>query len=80
MTHNPPSLNETLQSQYGPMLTIEMLANALHRPRGAFEQWINKSREPAATSMRQAKRKLGRRVYFVTAEVAAIITGDEVSK
>lgn len=80
MSNNSPTLNETLQRQYGPMLTLDMLAAALHRPRGAFEQWLNKSREPAATAMRQAKRKLGRRVYFVTAEVAAIIAGAEGSK
>lgn len=80
MSNNSHTLNDTLQSQYGPMLTLDMLATALHRPRGAFEQWLNKSNEPEAITMRQAKRKLGRRIYFITSEVAAIIAGDEAIK
>lgn len=73
------SLNEVLHSQYGPMLTPEIVAGVLHRDHDAFDQWLRKSKEPAAQALRDVKKKLGRRIYFVTAEVAAILSGEEAS-
>lgn len=73
------SLNDVLHSHYGPMLTPEIVARVLHRDLDAFDQWLRKSKEPAAQALRDVKKKLGRRIYFVTAEVAAILSCEEAS-
>lgn len=80
MTPQVQTLNETLQARYGAMMTAEMLAAALHRPTEPFRQWLNKSSEPSAVAMRKARKKIGRRIYFVTIEVAGIIAGEGASE
>ncbi len=81
MNDNAINLNETLHRQHGPMLTPEILAAILHKPSAdAFLQWLKKGRDSDAAAMRKAKRKLGRRVYFFTADIAAILAGDEAAQ
>ena len=63
---------ETLIKQYGPLLTINELAGILDRsPNGlgttlrSSGEWVNK--------INATRLRLGRRVYFRTAEVANVL-------
>jgi len=64
-----------LLSTFGPLLTLEQLAQLLHRsPKGlAFTLSTNSDLAGQINSM---KVRLGRRVYFRSCEVAALLGGD----
>ena len=67
------SIEETLISQYGPLLTISQLAKVLDRsPEGlrislrSTNEWVDQ--------INASRLRLGRRVYFRTAEIAFLLT------
>lgn len=80
MSEYAGQLNEMLCREYGPLLSLDDMAMLLKRRRNAVEQWVGKSREPSAIAMRAARKKIGRRVYFITSEVAAILAGEATSE
>lgn len=66
------SIEETLVTQYGPLLTITQLAKILNRsPEGlrislrSSSEWVCK--------VNASRFRLGRRVYFRTIEIATIL-------
>jgi hypothetical protein len=68
------SIEETLVGQYGPLLTTSQLAKVLNRsPEGlrislrSSSNWVSQ--------VNASRLRLGRRVYFRTAEIALILTG-----
>jgi hypothetical protein len=73
--HRNMSLEDHLLSTYGPLLTLEQLAQLLHRsPKGlAFTLSTNSD---LAGQINAMKIRLGRRVYFRSCEVAGLLSGD----
>lgn len=66
------SIEETLISQYGPLLTISQLAKVLDRsPEGlrislrSANDWVDQ--------INASRLRLGRRVYFRTTEIAFLL-------
>lgn len=66
------SIEETLTTQYGPLLTITQLAKVLNRsPEGlrislrSSSEWVCK--------VNASRLRLGRRVYFRTTEIANLL-------
>ena len=67
-------IEETLTNLYGPMLTITQLAKVLDRSAKGLTISL-RSDSDWTRSINAAKLKLGRRVYFRTAEIAKFLSG-----
>lgn len=68
------TMEETMIQSYGPLLNIQQLAKLLDRsPEGlritlrSSGDWVNR--------VNGSRLKLGRRVYFRTAEIARVLAG-----
>jgi hypothetical protein len=71
------STAEILIAQYGPLLTLPQLAKILDRSAEGLR--INlRSSHPWAQRVDATRLRLGRRVYFRTSDVAAILNGGDV--
>jgi hypothetical protein len=63
---------EVLTSRYGTLMTLVHLAQELHRSPDGLRISLRKN-DGWAGRINQAKRRFGRRVYFDTAKIAAVI-------
>jgi hypothetical protein len=63
---------ETLTSKYGTLMTLGHLAQELHRSPDGLRISL-RTNAGWAGQVNSARKKLGRRVYFDTAKIAAII-------
>lgn len=66
------ALEESLTRTYGPLLNIPQLAALLHRSPEGLRVALNSS-QPYARGFQNARIRIGRRVYFKTADVAAYL-------
>lgn len=66
------STADILVSQYGPLLTIAQLAGILDRSTDGLRISL-RSQNPFSHAVNAARIRLGRRVYFSTTKIAAII-------
>lgn len=66
---------ELLIEKYGPLLTLSELAEILDRSREGLRLTLRGDSE-LARKLGTARMKIGRRVHFKTAVVAAVIDGD----
>ena len=66
-------IEEALTNQYGPLISVAMLAKVLDR---SVEGLRISLRTDSAWSkpINAAKLKIGRRVYFRTAEIAVVLS------
>ena len=66
-------IEEALTNQYGPLMSVAMLAKVLDRSAEGLRISL---RADSAWSkpINAAKLKLGRRVYFRTAEIAVVLS------
>ncbi|WP_426148747.1 DNA-binding protein [Polaromonas sp. DSR2-3-2] len=66
-------IEEALTNQYGPLMSVAMLAKVLDR---SVEGLRISLRTDSAWSkpINAAKLKIGRRVYFRTAEIAVVLS------
>lgn len=70
-------IEEALTKLYGPLLSIAQLAKVLDRsPEGLRISLRTES--SWSTPINAAKLKLGRRVYFRTAEIANVLSGQSI--
>jgi hypothetical protein len=67
------SIEETLTAKYGPLLTLAQLADVLSRSVDVIRISL-RTQSPAATRINAARLKIGRRVYFRTAQIAQYLT------
>ncbi|MGF1440152.1 DNA-binding protein [Pseudomonas aeruginosa] len=70
------SLEQHLLETFGPLLTLEQLAQLLHRSPGGLKFSL-RSQSEFARQINATKVKLGRRAYFRTCDMAAIILGSQ---
>ena len=70
------STSDHLLEKYGPLITIEQLAQALSRKSSGLRGVLQKPTEPWMFELNRVKRRIGRRIYFPTAAVAALLNGD----
>lgn len=68
-------IEEALTKQYGPLLSISQLANVLDRSAEGLRLSLRTDSE-WTRPINAAKLKLGRRVYFRTAEIAKVLSGE----
>ena len=68
-------IEETLTQLYGPLLSVAQLAKVLHRSAEGLRITL-RSQSDWAKPINAAKLKLGRRVYFKTAEIALVLSGN----
>ena len=68
-------IEEALTGQYGPLLSIAQLAKVLDRSAEGLRVSLRNDTE-WAKQLNAAKMKLGRRVYFRTAEIAKVLGGE----
>jgi hypothetical protein len=64
-----------LQERYGPLMPLEALAKILDRSPQGLRVSLNSNSE-VSIAINSTKRKIGRRVYFQTEEIAKIIDGE----
>lgn len=67
-------IEETLTKQYGPLMSIAQLAACLDRSAEGLRISLRTESE-WSKSINATKLKLGRRVYFRTAEIAQVLNG-----
>jgi len=63
---------DALTAKYGTLMTLSHLAQELHRSADGLRISL-RSNQGWASQINSARKKLGRRVYFDTAKIAAII-------
>jgi hypothetical protein len=68
-------IEEALTGQYGPLLSMAQLAKVLDRSAEGLRVSLRNDTE-WAKQLNAAKMKLGRRVYFRTAEIAKFLGGE----
>lgn len=68
-------IEEALNKQYGPLLSIHQLAKVLDRSAEGLRLSLRTDSE-WARPINAARLKLGRRVYFRTAEIAKALGGE----
>lgn len=66
---------QILIDKYGPLLTFIQVAELLDRSVQGLRMTLGGNSEFAKT-MRPARRKIGRRVYFKVADLAKLIDGE----
>lgn len=71
-TAQTSALEDCLTKTYGPLLNIPQLAALLHRSPEGLRVALNSS-QPYARGFQDARIRIGRRVYFKTADVAAYL-------
>lgn len=68
-------IEEALTKQYGPLLSIAQLAKVLDRSAEGLRKSLQSDSE-WSRNINAAKVKLGRRVYFRTADIAKVLSGE----
>lgn len=67
------NIEEVLTKQYGPLLSVAQLAQVLDRSAEGLRISL-RNESGWSKSINAARLKLGRRVYFRTAEVAEVLS------
>ena len=70
------STSDHLLEKYGPLMTVEQLAQVLSRKGSGLRGVLQKPTEPWMFELNRVKRRIGRRIYFPTDAVAALLRGD----
>jgi len=65
--------HQYLLANYGPLLTFKHLADVMHVSPNGVRMAIARKRQPLAVALGQARRQMGRRVYFEARMVAEAI-------
>ncbi|MET2530446.1 DNA-binding protein [Ralstonia pseudosolanacearum] len=68
-------IEEVLTKLYGPLLSLAQLAQVLHRSADGLRICL-RSDSDWSRSINAAKIKLGRRVYFRTAQISQVLSGE----
>jgi hypothetical protein len=68
-------IEEALTKQYGPLLSIAQLAKVLDRSTEGLRLSL-RTGSAWARPINAARIKLGRRVYFRTADIAKVLSGN----
>jgi hypothetical protein len=66
-------IEEALTKQYGPLLSVAQLAQVLDRSAEGLRISL-RTESDWSNLINAAKLKLGRRVYFRTAEIASVLS------
>ena len=69
---NQSKIEEALTDQYGPLLSVAMLAKILDRSTEGLRISLTNESD-WSKKINAARLKIGRRVYFRTAEIALIL-------
>ncbi len=77
MTDPIVATHQYLLTHYGPLLTLNHLAEVMHSTPGALRMAISRKRQPLTVALAATKRRIGRRVYFEARQVAEIIVQDD---
>lgn len=75
MTESLSATHQYLLAHYGPLLTFKHLAEVMHVSPNGMRMAIARKHQPLAVALGQARRQLGRRVYFEARVVAEAIDG-----
>lgn len=65
-----------LLQKYGPLLSLEQLAGLLDRSVDGLRISLSGGGE-VADKFNPARKKIGRRIYFVTVRIAAVLDADK---
>lgn len=68
------TIEETLIREYGPLMSVVQLAKILDRSTEGLRICL-RSESDWSKAINATKLKLGRRVYFRTAEIAKVLSG-----
>lgn len=68
------TIEEALVSKYGPLMSVVALSSVLDRSPESVRVFL-RSNDDSALRLNLAKVKVGRRLYFRTAEIAEVLNG-----
>ncbi|HAT32393.1 MAG TPA: plasmid-related protein [Janthinobacterium sp.] len=68
------TIEETLVTKYGPLMSVTALSSVLDRSPESVRVFLRSNGE-SAQRLNLAKVKVGRRLYFRTAEIAQVLNG-----
>lgn len=68
------TIEEALVSKYGPLMSVVALSSVLDRSPESVRVFL-RSNDESAQRLNLAKVKVGRRLYFRTAEIAEVLNG-----
>ena len=68
------TIEEALVTKYGPLMSVTALSSVLDRSPESVRVFIRSNGE-SAQRLNLAKVKVGRRLYFRTAEIAEVLNG-----
>lgn len=75
MTTSSPTQAYLLE-KHGPMMTLDALAALLDRSVGGVRLGL-RTNVPWAEQLKKARKKVGKRVYFRTVDVARFVDGED---
>lgn len=70
--YSQQALENNLHQKYGPLLSLQQLAELLHRSADGLRVALRTS-QPYALRICEARVKIGRRVYFRTTDIASYL-------
>lgn len=73
------TLEKQITERYGLLLSQTQLAELLGRTTGGLRYSLSYPRDHQTRALKASGRRIGRRVYYPVAEVAAIIAGVPLS-
>lgn len=68
------TIEEALVTKYGPLMSVTALSSVLDRSPESVRVFLRSNGE-SAQRLNLAKVKVGRRLYFRTAEIAEVLNG-----
>ncbi len=75
VTDSNTSTYEYLLANYGPLLTLQHVAEVMHTTPAGLRVSLSRRRQPMAVQLAATRRRLGRRMYFEARRVADLIDG-----
>jgi len=70
------SFSVKLEEKYGPLMTVEQIAQVLSRKTSGLRAVLQCPTEQWMFELNSVKRRIGRRIYFPTESVAALLNGE----
>ena len=69
------SVSESISDKYGPLLSLQELAEILHRSPGGLRIAL-RGEQSYAKKINATRIRIGRRIYFSTPDIARLISGE----
>lgn len=74
------TMEDTLLARFGPLLHMAQLATLLNRSPDGLRNSMRAPADEATRRIKEARVKVGRRIYFRTSEIAEVLSDESLSR